>query len=399
MWRLGFFFHEIAFGMLSVFIPLFVVTPVIGGSIVDIGIMTSIAALCSIPASFFWGYICDKTRRYKIYVLLAFLSITVILFALTFVKDIFIFIVLYVLMAVLHVAHESPKNVLIAEHYSRNEWEKSFSFYKMLTEAGFLVGLLLGLFAFATTMSFGALANYILYLCSGLNLAAFILSVLLISDPIMIFERRLVGLERKLDYTFRGIAAAHKIMDGHSFSLKKQNVSAFALGMVLFSLASSLFFTPLPIFFKECLSLQTNMIYAIYMSGSVGSIIGYLIMGRIAARINGKKQIERIILLRGLLVFLLILAVQFAVAPSIVSGGVLIIMGFAYAIYYVVMLSLSMELFSNGKNGLFEVFIGLGGAIGSFFGPFLASVLGYLPLFAIVVIIFFVAFAAIKKVS
>lgn len=39
--------------MLSVFIPLFVMTPVIGGSLVDIGIMTSIAALCSIPASFF----------------------------------------------------------------------------------------------------------------------------------------------------------------------------------------------------------------------------------------------------------------------------------------------------------------------------------------------------------
>lgn len=168
-------------------------------------------------------------------------------------------------MAVLHVAYESPKNVLIAEHYSHNEWEKSFSFYKTLTEGGFLVGLLLGLFAFASTMSFGALANYTLYLCSGLNLAAFVLSVLLISDPIMIFERGIVGFERKMDYTFRGIDAAHKMMDGHSFSLKKPNLSAFAIGLVLFSLASSLFFTPLPIFFKEYLSLQTNMVYAIYI--------------------------------------------------------------------------------------------------------------------------------------
>jgi hypothetical protein len=50
MWRLGFFFHEIAFGLLSVFIPLYVVTPAIGGSLVDLGIMTSAALLFSIPA-------------------------------------------------------------------------------------------------------------------------------------------------------------------------------------------------------------------------------------------------------------------------------------------------------------------------------------------------------------
>lgn len=122
-------------------------------------------------------------------------------------------------------------------------------------------------------------------------------------------------------------------------------------------------------------------------------------MGRIAAHFDGKKQIERIILLRGLLVFLLILAVQFAFAPSIMSGVIMIIMGLAYALYYIVMLSLSMELFSNGKTGLFDVFIGLRGAIGSFFGPFLASIFGYLPLFAIVGIVFFVAFATIKNFS
>jgi len=45
MWRLGFFFYEIAFGLLSVFIPLYVVTPAIGGSVVNLGIMTSAALL------------------------------------------------------------------------------------------------------------------------------------------------------------------------------------------------------------------------------------------------------------------------------------------------------------------------------------------------------------------
>ena len=105
MWRLGFFFHEIAFGLLSVLIPLYVVTPAIGGSLVDLGIMTSAALLFSIPASFFWGYICDRTRHYKRYILLSFISATVLLYLFTLATDIVMFIILYVIMTILHVAH------------------------------------------------------------------------------------------------------------------------------------------------------------------------------------------------------------------------------------------------------------------------------------------------------
>ena len=136
MWRLGFFFHEIAFGLLSVFIPLYVVSPTIGGSLVDLGIITSIALFSAIPASFFWGYICDKTRRFKLYILLSFISATVLLYLFTFATNILTFIVLYAVMSMLHVAHEAPKNVLIAEHYSREDWGKSYALYEGFTEIG-----------------------------------------------------------------------------------------------------------------------------------------------------------------------------------------------------------------------------------------------------------------------
>ena len=61
MWRLGFFFHDMAFGLLTVFIPLYVVTfqntAILGGPLLALGVMTSIAIFCSIPASFLWGYL------------------------------------------------------------------------------------------------------------------------------------------------------------------------------------------------------------------------------------------------------------------------------------------------------------------------------------------------------
>jgi MFS family permease len=399
MWRLGFFFHEIAFGMLSVFIPLYVVTPIIGGSLVDIGIMTSLALFCSIPASFFWGYICDKTRRFKFYILLSFVSVAVILFLLTFVTSVLVFTLLYVLMAVLHVAHESPKNVLIAEHYSREEWEKSYAFYEGLTEIGWFIGLLLGLVAFTSTLGFGGLATYILYLCSALNVVAFGLSVFLIADPLMIFERRLVGMERKLDYTFRGFEASSRMMDGlpSDGSFKKDSFLGFGLGLVLFSVASSLFLTPLPIFFSEPpLGLPTSLIFVVYMLSSFGAIMGYFIIGRRAAYIDAKKQMRRVVLLRSLLIFLLVAVVQFAFSPTIVAGAILVFLGFAYALYYILMISLSMELIPAGRTGLFDVLVGLGAATGSFLGPFFATVLGFLPLFAIAGAIFLFAFVVLK---
>jgi MFS family permease len=401
MWRLGFFFHEIAFGMLSVLIPLYVVTPIIGGSLVDIGIMTSLALFCSIPASFFWGYICDKTRRYKLYILLSFFSIAVILYSLTFVTNVSVFIVLYVVMAVLHMAHEPPKNVLIAEHYSREEWEKSYAFYEGLTEIGFFIGLLFGLFAFALALSFGTVAIYSLYLCSILNFVAFGLSIFLIADPLMIFERRLVGMERKLDYTFRGVEASSKMMDGIPFNgrLKQESFVAFGLGLILFSLASSLFFTPLPIFFSTALSLSESQIFIIYMSSSGGAIVGYFLIGRQAAYVNERKQMRRIVLLRSLLVFLLVGVIQFAISPSVFAGAILVLMGFAYASYYILMISLSMELIPAGRSGLFDVLVGLGGATGSFFGPYLASVLGYLMLFLVAGTVFLIAYVVLKIFS
>ncbi len=210
MWRLGFFFHDMAFGLLTVFIPLYVVvfknTSLLGGPLLALGVMTSIAIFCSIPASFLWGYLCDKTRHYKVFILLSFASIAIILFLMTlpFAQNLIVFVILYVVMQMLHVAHESPKNVLVTEHYSRNDWERSFGFYEGLTEIGFIIGLAAGMVLFASALSFSVLSTYSFYLCSGLSVVAFVLALVLIADPLMIFERRLVGIERKLDFSSSG---------------------------------------------------------------------------------------------------------------------------------------------------------------------------------------------------
>ena len=407
MWRLGFFFHEIAFGLLSVFIPLYVVafkdTSVLGGPLVALGVMASIAVFSSIPASFMWGYLCDSTRHFKVFILLSFLSSAVILFLMTlpFAQSIFPFVILYVIMQMLHVAHEAPKNVLIAEHYSRDDWEKSYGFYEGLTEVGFIVGLAIGLIAFASSLSIATLSTYTLYLCAGLSLVAFVLSILLVADPLIIFERRLVSIEKRIDYTYRGVESSTRLMDGLRLngSLRKDSFLGFALGIVMFSLATSLFFTPLPIFLKHSLGFPTSMVYVFYILTSVGATAGYFLMSRRARSINIKKQMPRFVLIRSLLIFMLIGAIQFAFSPTLVTGIILVFIGFAYAMYYIMMLSLSMEVIPQGKSGFFDGLVGLGAGVGSFFGPFLAEHLTYLPTFLIAAVVFLVAYITLKLFS
>jgi len=381
-----------AFGLLSVFLPLYVIA--MGGSLVDIGIMSAAALFLVIPASFFWGYICDKTRRYKRYILISFLASTVFLYLFTITTSVGLLIILYAVMSILHVAHEPPKNVLIAELYSREEWDKTFARYEGFTEVGWLIGLLLGFLM--STYELGATST--LLLCSGLNLVAFIISVILITDPLLIFERRLVSIEKTIDFTFKGVVIASKILDGLSQNerLKRENLRAFCSGLVLFSVATSILFTPLPIFFSNELMLPASVVFAMYVLNSGGGVVGYFLASRRSTQTTEKSHIGRTVIFRSMLAFLLVAVTQKPAYSVVLASVILILMGFAYALFLVYTLSLSMELIPAGKAGLFNVLLGIGGASGSFIGPFLAQTFDFACVFLIAGIIFFLSYIAFE---
>jgi len=392
MWRLGFFFREMAFGLLSVFLPLYVIT--IGGSLMDIGIMFAVASFLAIPSSYFWGYLCDKTRRYKRYILFSFLSSTIFLYFFTLATSVGLLIILYAVMSILHAAYEPPKNVLIAELYTREEWEKTFAFYQVFTGIGWLIGLLLG-FLMST---FGFSSTSTLLVCSGLNLVAFIISLILVTDPLLIFERSLVSIEKTIDFTYKGVVIASKLLDGLSSNerLKRENLSAFCGGLVLFSLATSILFTPFPIFFSQELALPASAVFAIYVLNSGVGVAGYFLAGSRASPPAEKSHIGKTVIFRSALAFLLVTVTLVPAYNAVLAAVILILMGFAYAFFLVFTLSLSMELIPAGKAGLFNVLVGIGSACGSFIGPFLAQTHGFMSVFLIAGIIFFLAYIAFK---
>jgi len=281
--------------------------------------------------------------------------------------------------------------------YSHENWKRAFAFYESFTEIGWLIGLLLG---FAVTVIGFTAANTLL-LCSLLNLAAFLLSVFLVTDPMLVFERSLVSIEKSVDFTQRGVFLASKILDGipTDESLRRENVNAFCTGLVLFSLATSVLFTPMPIFISKITAtagLPPSIIFAVFVLSSAGGFSGYLLSGLRSRESGGKTRLSGIVLSRSLLAFLLLIPLSFQFYSVGSATAILILLSFLNALFLVATLSLSMELIPAGKAGLFDVLIGVGGALGSFIGPFIAQSLDFFYVFVTAGAIFLVAFLFFK---
>jgi MFS family permease len=394
MWFLGFLFHEMAFGLLSIFLPLYVVNA-LGGSLTDVGIMIAVANFAAVPFSFFWGYLCDKTRRYRLFILISFAGMSVMFYVFSLTSSIWLLILLYGLISVFHVAHEAPKNVLISEYYSRAEWEQSFASYEALTEVGWLVGLVLG-FVFSGV---GLASVWFILFVSLLNLVAFVLSLVLIRDPLFIFERRLVSMERVFDFAHRGFAVASHAFEGAKIreNLKSESVALFCVGLLVFSFATSMLFTPLPVFFSKDLGLAQSVVFVVFIFNTVGTTLGYVLAGGRAEVLDERGVVRRANLVRAVLsLSLLSVAVWFSVFTLGLAVLILVLMGLVYGLFLVSSLSISMELIPEGKAGLFNALVGLGAALGCFLGTFVAESYGFSVLFVLVSVGFFLGYVAFK---
>jgi len=395
-WMVGFFFHDMAFGLLSVFLPLYIFS--LSGLLLWVGVMAAAAMLLSIPASFFWGYICDRTRRYKPYVLISFLSSALILYLLVFTSQIIILVIFYVIMAgIFDVAYEPPKNVLIAELYPHNEWKRAYALYESFANTGLLTGLAFGVFA----SSYGLSARSTLLLCSGLLLLAFLTSLLLVKDPILILERRNVVIEKAVDSICRGLSILSKTLDGVATNerLKRERLGVLLCGLTIFSLSTSMLFTLMPIFINNmatATALPPSSVYVIYIMNACGIVSGCFLTVRRGGYGDEGVGIRRATLLRALLAFLLIVAIQQSPYSIFSVAIILTLLGFAYAIYSINALSLSIGALPEGKAGLFNALERAGSAAGSLVSPIIAQTLGFTPIFLISSTLFLIAYIAFR---
>jgi predicted MFS family arabinose efflux permease len=142
--------------------------------------------------------------------------------------------------------------------------------------------------------------------------------------------------------------------------------------------------------------LPQSIIFAVFVLNSAGGFGGYLLSGFRSRELGGKPKLGGIVLSRSVLAFLLLVPLSFQFCSVVSATAILILLGFLNALFLVSTLSLSMELIPAGRAGLFNVLIGVGGALGSLIGPFVAQSLGFFYVFVSAGIIFLGAFLFFK---
>jgi len=395
-WLLGFILHKIAFGLLSVLLPLYITQAVSGGTLAIWGAITATATFLAIPFSFIWGYICDTANRYSIFIFLSFSAVTVLLFIFSQTTDLLLLWLLFALIAVFQVAYETPKNVLIAEASAYEYWKKGFALYAVWTELGWVLGLLLGFllgflgFSYVTLLSVSVI----------LSLLSFISSIFLVRDPVMIFERRFRRIEKAVSLVQKGaiLLSRSNLTSDDVMAIEKEKIVPFCTGLVLFSLSTSIFFVPLPVYFARVINLETGIVFGLFLLNSLGCLFGYAFTLKNHHNLNPTISVKKATLGRSLLILsaFLIGSLSFfgAITLSIVT---LAFLGLAYAFYSICVLSISMDIIPKGKAGLFSALIGVGSAIGCFVGPIIAESFGFQYIFLVSFLFCFLSFLAFQQ--
>jgi predicted MFS family arabinose efflux permease len=395
-WVTGFVLHKVAFGLLSVLLPLYITQTISGGSLTTWGIIAASAAFLAIPFAYFWGFICDATQRYRLFILLSFAAVTVLLYFFSLSSDVILLGILYASIVVFQVAHEPPTNVLIAETHFHGEWKGAFAEYEAWTELGWVIGLLLGFLLFLLGLGVSTLlAASVL-----LSLSSFVASAFFVADPALVLERGLVSVERSVRLVHRGamLLSGGDPRDYVVAELKQENASALCVGLVFFSLATSMFFTPFPVFLATRLPLPTSTIFLLYLVNSTSCLLGYFLVKSRSEELNANLSSRRIALLRSLIVLVPILVPLFPVPWAVaISATALAAMGFVYAFYSIAVISISMEVIPQGRAGLFSALVGTGAATGCLLGPLIADRLGFNGTFLASAACFLLSYVAFRK--
>jgi MFS family permease len=134
------------------------------------------------------------------------------------------------------------------------------------------------------------------------------------------------------------------------------------------------------------------------MNAAGGCFGYYYVRGRAQTELSGEKHSAmNIALIRSLLVLSIIIAVVYvSTVTTSLAVVMLVLMGFAYSVFLINTLSISMEVLSQGKAGLFNVLIGVGGAIGCLIGPVIAENYGFLFVFLTAGVTFLLSYLAFR---
>ncbi len=381
---------NIALGPVGTFVQLYIL--VLRGTVIDIGLASTLFNAVSIPAAMVWGYATDHSQSRKLIIVGSYGALAANLVLFTFAGTIHGVELLYAVFSFLSSASATPLNLLIMETETKPKWASTFSRFSMASSVGTTFGLVLGV----------GWADYLPLNLMVLPLAAFSLvsaglSVVMIKEPRFVFERGIIMMIRRSLYGLLLIVPMLFLRIPRIFDFRKtlrglryeltRDIQVLYLSIIAFYIASGIFNTSLvPSQFNA--DLSKSQIFLVSLVGMIVQVIAFRYTGPYIEKGNLRKAAIAGLGLRSAS-YAIIGVAAYSITGMFYLGANLILFpiagGVAFALYYSasnVMIFHTLDHTGQGSAlGVYSALVGLASTLGSFISGFTSFYFGYYSTF------------------
>lgn len=378
-WTYGLFPEAMAMGVSNILVPMFIVSN-LNGNLFDVGMYAAVSGFSLIPSLVIWGRLVDKYAKCSIFMLISFLGMAATFLLMSQAQDVYRLLLLSLLRSMFYAASVPSRQIMIVESNSREFWESELSRLQFVTGLGGVAGIALASIVASTT-------NFptIFVMCSIFCLFSAATSVVLVRDPGLMIERRLLGLERFTN-TLVKASTSISMLDTNPYRASritlrevfKPSMKLFIFGIFTFSFAGSALFVSLPVYFLRWNYAST--VFLLFLANSLASTFGYFFASRVSKGAGWPMTFASAARMMLIPLLILVGASSGSLALLMISV-ILAFLGFVWAMFDVSSTSMFMQLSRVGKAGTYSALTGLGSASGGLIGGYVAMSRGFEDLF------------------
>lgn len=403
-WYYTFLPYNISGGSTSPLIPLFV-TQGLRGTIAEVGIVSALSSVASVPASIVWGNLSDTTGKRRIFVLIGFLGMALAMIMMGLSMTMNQYYMANLILGMLASAAAPVGTVLVLESFEKHEWAKRLGDFSKVGGIGWVIGLVLGtIWLQFLAPDDGAITMRALFILAGaLSLVSLFLGLKWIPEPKERVDRESLDkhvlsvpvniIERARYLPQRMVGILRISSKNLHMSNFPQNLRRYYLVIFLIFTGFMTFYVGLPIFLNSYVGLTSSEVFIIYLASSLTSALIYGPAGRWVSRIGGKRIQMISIAIRIVTIptfFLVTLFPMPVISQMIVFGALHSIMGFCWANIAVagnsLVSNMSYKDFRTQALGMYSAIQGVAAILGCLIGGYVANYFGYLETFLLAIV-------------
>jgi MFS family permease len=377
---------NIALGPVGTLIQLLILN--LHGTVIDVALAITLFNAVGVPAAVVWGFVTDRFHRRKPIIVASYFVTAAILVSFLFANTGYLVSLVYAAFSFATSASTTPLNLLIMETERKQKWATAFARFSMVTSIGQTVGLLL-----SVGWEFFLSLNYLVVPLAILSIISAALSVLMIKEPSMVFERQVIALNkpsffhRILAFPFFFLRVPRlndfkRVFRDIKYELTRQ-VPILYFSIFMFYLASGIFNTSIVPSLRAN-NVSSFLIFFVTTVAMLVQIIAFKYAGPYTEKKSPVKAAVGGLVLRSLGygflgVSLYIISGVWFLAPVLIFYP--LAAGIAYSVYYTASNTMVFNTLHGGRQGsslgVYSALVGAATLLGSLVSGFTSFFLGF----------------------